>query len=101
MIEPVEARVADPSTSSVTTPYEPPSAEPVDASTSSATAAPNEPLPAILASAADRLYLASLLPENCPACNAPLRANAEKLEWHEDNSVSCMFCSYRLTVKAG
>ncbi|HAL15779.1 MAG TPA: hypothetical protein DCP32_03195 [Anaerolineaceae bacterium] len=107
--EPVEARVVGTSTtsassgqaSSVAAPYEPPSAESGDASTSSATAAPGEPLPAVLASAADRLYLASQLPEKCPACDAPMRANAEKLEWHEDNSVSCTFCGYRLTVKAG
>ncbi|MHB0988849.1 MAG: hypothetical protein ACYC3P_09335 [Bellilinea sp.] len=87
--------------SSVAAPYEPPSAEPGDASTSSVTAAPGEPLPAVLASEAERLYLASQLPEKCPACDAPMRVNAEKLEWHEDNSVRCMFCSYRLTVKAG
>ena len=99
--EPVEARVVGTSTSSVAAPYEPPSAESGDASTSSATAAPGEPLPAVLASAADRLYLASQLPEKCPACDAPMRANAEKLEWHEDNSVSCTFCGYRLMVKAG
>ncbi len=42
-----------------------------------------EPLPAVLASEADRIYLASQLPEQCPACNAPLRQNAEKfnLAW--------------------
>jgi len=101
LAEPVEAMVVGTSTSSVITPYEPPSADPVEAPTSSVIAAPGEPLPAVLASAADRLYLASQLPEKCPACDAPMRANAEKLEWHEDNSVSCMFCSYRLTVKAG
>ncbi len=112
MVEPVDAPLAEPAEAPLATPYEPPSAEPVatlrqaqgTASTSSgqassATAASNEPLPAVLASAAERLYLASLLPENCPACNAPLRTNAEKLAWHADNSVSCMFCGYRMTVK--
>ncbi len=107
LVEPVEARVVGTSTtstssgqaSSVAAPYEPPSAEPGDASTSSATAAPGETLPAILASEAERLYLASQLPENCPACDAPMRAKAEKLVWHEDNSVSCGFCGYRLTIK--
>jgi hypothetical protein len=59
-----------------------------------------EPLPAVLASEADRLYLANQLPELCPACNAPMRENAGKLTWHGDNSVSCMFCGYRMTVKA-
>ena len=107
IIEPVEARVVGTSTtstssgqaSSVAAPYELPSAEPGDASTSSATAAPGETLPAILASEAERLYLASQLPENCPACGAPMRAKAEKLVWHEDNSVSCGFCGYRLKIK--
>ena len=86
--EPVEANFIE------AMPYEPPTAEPViDAA--------GEPLPAILASEADRLYLSSQLPEKCPACDAPLRANAKKLAWHSDNSVSCMFCGYRMTVKAG
>ena len=86
--EPVEANFIE------AMPYEPPTAEPViDAA--------GEPLPAVLASEADRLYLSSQLPEKCPACDAPLRANAEKLAWHSDNSVSCMFCGYRMTVKAG
>lgn len=80
LAEPVEARVADPSTST-------------------ATAALGESLPAVLASEAERLYLASKLPENCPACGAPMRANAKKLTWHEDNSLSCGFCGYRLTIK--
>lgn len=80
LAEPVEARVADPSTST-------------------ATAALGESLPAVLASEAERLYLVSKLPENCPACGAPMRANAEKLTWHEDNSLSCGFCGYRLTIK--
>jgi hypothetical protein len=93
--EPVEANFIE------AIPYEPPTAEPVATSTSSMTAAAGEPLPAILASEADRLYLSSQLPEKCPACDAPLRANAKKLAWHSDNSVSCMFCGYRMTVKAG
>jgi hypothetical protein len=59
-----------------------------------------EPLPAVLASEADRLFLGNQLPELCPACNAPLRENAGKLTWHGDNSVSCIFCGYRMTVKA-
>lgn len=80
LAEPVEARVADPSTST-------------------ATAALGESLPAVLASEAERLYLVSKLPENCPACGAPMRANAKKLTWHEDNSLSCGFCDYRLTIK--
>lgn len=57
-----------------------------------------EPLPAVLATVGDQLFLADKLPELCPACNAPLRENAEKLTWHGDNSVSCMFCGYRMTV---
>ncbi len=93
--EPVEANFIE------AIPYEPPTVEPVATSTSSMTAAVGEPLPAILASEADRLYLSSQLPEKCPACDAPLRANAEKLAWHSDNSVSCMFCGYRMTVKGG
>ena len=80
LAEPVEARVAEPSTSTTTT-------------------ALGESLPAVLASEAERLYLASKLPENCPACGAPMRANAKKLTWHEDNSLSCGFCGYRLTIK--
>lgn len=80
LAEPVEARVADPSTSTTTT-------------------ALAESLPAVLASEAERLYLVSKLPENCPACGAPMRANAKKLTWHEDNSLSCGFCGYRLTIK--
>jgi len=58
-----------------------------------------EPLPEVLAPEADRLYLSSHLPENCPACNAPMRANAEKLKWNADHSVECMFCGFRLTLK--
>ncbi|HWR66764.1 MAG TPA: hypothetical protein VN364_11665 [Bellilinea sp.] len=59
-----------------------------------------EPLPAVLATVGDQLFLAGKLPELCPACNAPLRENAEKLTWHGDNSVTCLFCGYRITVKA-
>lgn len=105
MVEPVEARVAGTLRQAQGTAPNP-LAEPVEArisdtlaSASSATATLGESLPAVLASEAERLYLASKLPENCPACGAPMRANAEKLAWHEDNSLSCGFCGYRLTIK--
>lgn len=68
-------------------PYEPPEAG-------------GEPLPAVLAPEGERLFLSSKLPEACPACDAPLRANAEKLKWNPDNSVECMFCGYRLTIQS-
>lgn len=55
-------------------------------------------LPAILAPEGERLYLASRLPEKCPACDAAMRANAESLTWHEDKSFACMFCGYRISV---
>ncbi len=57
-----------------------------------------ESLPAVLAPEGERLFLASRLPEKCPACNAPMKANAEKLEWHADKSFTCMFCGFRVTV---
>lgn len=57
-----------------------------------------ESLPAVLAPEGERLFLASRLPEQCPACDAPLKANAEKLDWHEDKSFACMFCGYRVSV---
>lgn len=69
-----------------TMPYDPPEAG-------------GEPLPAVLATEGERLFLASQLPDKCPACNAPMKPNAEKLKWNPDNSVECMFCGYRLTIK--
>lgn len=57
-----------------------------------------ESLPAVLAPEGERLYLANRLPEKCPACDAPMKANAEKLMWHEDKSFACMFCGYRVSV---
>jgi hypothetical protein len=84
----VESVAATPKTDApvAAVPYEPPEAG-------------AEPLPAVLAPEADRLYLASKLPDKCPACDAPLRANADKLLWNGDSSVECMFCGYRLTLK--
>lgn len=58
----------------------------------------DESLPAVLAPEGERLYLASRLPEKCPACDAPMKANGEKLVWHEDKSFACMFCGYRVSV---
>lgn len=60
--------------------------------------AAGEPLPVVLAPEGERLYLVSRLPEKCPACDAPMKANAEKLAWHEDKSFACMFCGYRVSV---
>jgi len=57
-----------------------------------------EPLPDVLAPEAERLYLTSQLPEKCPACDAPLKANVENLEWHEDKSFACPFCGYRVQL---
>lgn len=57
-----------------------------------------EPLPDILAPEAEKLYLASRLPEKCPACNAPMKAMAEKMSIHEDQTAACLFCGYRLKV---
>lgn len=54
------------------------------------------PLPPALTSEADRLYLASRLPERCPACDAPMKANAAQMELQEDGSAACLFCGYRL-----
>jgi hypothetical protein len=54
------------------------------------------PLPPALTSEADRLYLASRLPERCPACDAPMKANAAQMELQEDGSTVCLFCGYRL-----
>ena len=88
IIEPIDVTAKPDVVKAEVTPFEPPEA------------GSGEPLPAVLASEADRIYLAGQLPELCPACDAPLRANAEKLTWHGDNSVSCMFCGFRMTVKA-
>jgi len=88
IIEPIDVTARTVAEKPEVTAYEPPEA------------GSGEPLPTVLASEGDRLYLAKQLPDLCPACNAPLRENAENLTWHGDNSVSCMFCGYRLTVKA-
>jgi len=89
IIEPIDVTARPVEEKPAATAYEPPEA------------GDGEPLPAVLASEADRLVLAHQLPEMCPACNAPMRENAENLTWHGDNSVSCMFCGYRMTVNAG
>ena len=88
IIEPIDVTARRVDEPPVVTAYEPPEA------------GDGEPLPAVLATEGDRLFLAGKLPDLCPACNAPLRENAENLTWHGDNSVSCMFCGYRMTVKA-
>ncbi|MHB1120954.1 MAG: hypothetical protein ACYC11_12940 [Bellilinea sp.] len=61
-------------------------------------AAVEAPLPAVLAGEGERLYLTSRLPEKCPACDAPMKANAEKMARDGDGTVECLFCGYRLTV---
>lgn len=75
----------------------PPESSPKPAEQPEAPAA-GETLPAILAPEGERLFLASRLPEKCPACDAPMRVNAEKLTWHEDKSFACLFCGYRVSV---
>jgi len=60
--------------------------------------AAEEPLPAVLAGEGERLYLTSRLPEKCPACDAPMKANAEKMARDSDGTVDCLFCGYRLKV---
>lgn len=60
--------------------------------------AAEEPLPAVLAGEGERLYLTSRLPEKCPACDAPMKSNAEKMGRDVDGTVECLFCGYRLTV---
>lgn len=60
--------------------------------------AAEEPLPAVLAGEGERLYLTSRLPEKCPACDAPMKAVAEKMTRDVDGTVECLFCGYRLTV---
>ncbi len=107
-----EATIIPPGTSGVSTGPKAEIIEPIDVTARAVEEKPEvtaydppeagsgEPLPAVLASEGDRLFLANQLPKLCPACNAPLRENAEKLTWHGDNSVSCMFCGYRMTVKA-
>lgn len=57
------------------------------------------PLPPALTSEADRLYLASRLPEKCPACDAPMQANAAQMKLQEDGSTVCLFCGYRLELE--
>lgn len=57
-----------------------------------------EPLPDILAPEAEKLYLASRLPEKCPACDAPMKTMAEKMSIHDDQTTACLFCGYRLKV---
>lgn len=57
-----------------------------------------ETLPPALAGEGNRLYFASRLPENCPACDAPMKSNAEKMVYNDDQSTSCIFCGYRLEL---
>jgi len=81
-----------------TPPTTPPTAsgEVVDART--VEPAGEESLPPALADEGNRLYLASRLPEKCPACDAPMKANAEKMEFGDDQSTTCTFCGYRLEL---
>jgi len=57
-----------------------------------------ETLPPTLAGEGNRLYFASRLPEKCPACDAPMKINAEKMEFNDDQSTNCIFCGYRLEL---
>lgn len=60
--------------------------------------AQGEPLPPSLAEKADLLYRQSLLPETCPSCGAPVKQNADKVTWQNDETAACPFCSARISV---
>ena len=57
------------------------------------------PLPDVLAADAEQYYRASLLPETCPMCGAPVRANADKVAWPAEGQPVCPFCARSLPVK--